>query len=125
MQLKPKTAIDRKRMARFMRTSGGSFQAQGAGAPGSRLYPIPSRAPVQVTRFASLRGDAGSGYTILHPHAAVAHPPGPPTLGGLAMSRLLAALIPFLLMVGLVSTRAAEPAAPAKDAETWWSLKPI
>src|SRR5690242_717028 len=41
------------------------------------------------------------------------------------MPRSLAALVPLLLATGLVTSRAAAPAAPEKDAETWWSLKPI
>jgi hypothetical protein len=41
------------------------------------------------------------------------------------MPRSLAALVPLLLTAGLVTSRAAEPAAPEKDADTWWSLKPI
>jgi hypothetical protein len=41
------------------------------------------------------------------------------------MLRSLAVFVPLLLAAGLVTARAAEPAAPKKDAETWWSLKPI
>jgi hypothetical protein len=41
------------------------------------------------------------------------------------MPRLLAVLIPLLLTAGLLTAHAAEPPAPARDAETWWSLKPI
>jgi Protein of unknown function (DUF1553)/Protein of unknown function (DUF1549) len=40
------------------------------------------------------------------------------------MPRLFVVLIP-LLLTGLVTARAAEPPASAKDAEPWWSLKPI
>jgi hypothetical protein len=41
------------------------------------------------------------------------------------MSRLLAVLVPVVLTAGLVTARAAEPADTEKDADTWWSLKPI
>ncbi|HKI36897.1 MAG TPA: DUF1549 and DUF1553 domain-containing protein [Gemmataceae bacterium] len=41
------------------------------------------------------------------------------------MCRLFAVLVPLLLTAGLVNLRAAEPPAPTKAAETWWSLEPI
>jgi hypothetical protein len=41
------------------------------------------------------------------------------------MPRSFAVLVHLLLAAGLVTSHAAEPAAPEKDAETWWSLKPI
>jgi hypothetical protein len=41
------------------------------------------------------------------------------------MSRPLAVLVSVVLTAGLVTVRAAEPADAEKDADTWWSLKPI
>jgi hypothetical protein len=41
------------------------------------------------------------------------------------MNRRFVVLVPLLLTAGLVHLHAAEPAAPAKDTEPWWSLAPV